>query len=197
MIKQTFIEISPMLQSYAIPAAQSGAGGQLLNGLIVLLLTLASGIFLAALMVTLAALLPTVSKRSQSAVQRSPWRAFFIGLANYLFLGGIALILLDAGEGLLTFISLILLAFLTIVTAIGLAGLVKLLGERLAGLRGEEMSPLKQVIWGAVALELASLLPFIGWFLLAPIVLMLSFGAAVLAWRNRKQNDFETIESSL
>jgi hypothetical protein len=33
-------------------------------------------------------------------------------------------------------------------------------------------------------LFLATLLPVVGWFLLAPALLMISFGAAVLAWRS-------------
>jgi hypothetical protein len=44
-------------------------------------------------------------------------------------------------------------------------------------------------VWGTVTVTLAGLLPFIGWFLLAPVLLMVSFGAAVLAWRNRKHKE--------
>ncbi len=181
--------IQPTIPPHLLPAALNQAGEQLLNGLLLFLLALVSGIFLTALIVALAALLPQVNERSSAAAQRSPWRAFFIGVANYLFLGGIALVLLDTGEGLFTLISLILLSFLTIVTVIGLSGLATLLGKRLAKLRNAEMSPFKQIVWATLTLELASLLPLVGWFLFAPIALMLSFGAAVLAWRNRKQAD--------
>jgi hypothetical protein len=81
----------------------------------------------------------------------------------------------------------VIVAFLSAVSAIGLVGIVTLIGERLAEMGERQMSKLKQLVTGTLALALAGLLPFFGWFLFIPVVLMVSFGAAVLAWRNRKQ----------
>jgi hypothetical protein len=161
--------------------------GRLVNGLGLLVLLFLISLCFVASMLLLAALLPRVMARSQQALLASPWRAFFIGLANYLFLGGIALVLLNIEP--LAWLGLIIAAGLSGLSLLGLTGLVSLLGERLAGLQGGELSPLKRFAWGAIILELACLLPFIGWFLLAPTLLLLSFGAAVLAWRNRRQSE--------
>jgi hypothetical protein len=173
----------------ALPPAQGEPTPveQLLNGLGLLILLAIVGLCLIALMVVLAALFPTASKQSQAAALASPRRAFFIGLANYLLLGGISLLIFSIGNQLLSVIGLVIVAFLSAVSAIGLTGVVTLIGERLAKMGDRPMSKLKQVIIGTLALALAGLLPFFGWFLFSPIVLMLSFGAAVLVWRNRKQ----------
>lgn len=185
--------LSPFLaklltSSLAIPLPQAEPPlGRLVNGLIVLGLLFLSSLCFMALILLLAAFLPRVRARSQQALLSSPWRAFFIGLANYLFLGGIALVLLNIEP--LGWLGVLVTAGLSGITLLGLTGLVSLLGERLAGLQSGDISPLKRLIWGAITLELACLLPFIGWLLLAPVLLMLSFGAAVLAWRNRRQSD--------
>ncbi len=188
-----------------VTAAASGASAlllqqreppleQLLNGLALLLILVITTLCLVGFMVVLVALLPRVSERSQAALHRSPWQAFFIGLANYLFLGGIGLLLLSTQIPPLAVVGLLIIACLTIVTVIGLTGIVTLIGERMAHLRSQETSALKQLVWGTIALEFALLLPFAGWFLLTPILLMISFGAAVLAWRNRKQKESGELE---
>ncbi len=145
-----------------------------------------AAIGLLALLIFLAAVMPRATARSKAALIATPRRTFFVGLANYIFLGGIALLLLNAGD-VLALLGALLLAGLFSITVFGLAGLALLTGERLAELRRMEFSPFKQMIWGALTLEIATMgLPFFGWFVLAPIVLMTAFGAAVIAWRNRK-----------
>ena len=174
--------------SPAIPLPQAEPPlGRLVNGLIVLSLLFLGSLCFTALILLLAAFLPRVMARSQQALLASPWRAFFIGLANYLFLGGIALVLLNIEP--LAWLGVLISAALSGITLLGLTGSVSLLGERLAGLQSGDVSSLKRLIWGAITLELTCLLPFIGWFLLAPVLLMLSFGAAILAWRNRRQSE--------
>ncbi len=141
---------------------------------------------LAALLLVLTGLLPSISRGSQMALVRFPRRAFLIGLVNYLFLGGISLALTQIGEGLTDVIALFLLLLLAAVTVLGLTGTVGFLGQRLSELGSRPASPVRQLVWGTLALVLAGVFPVLGWFLLAPTLLLLSFGSAVLAWRNRK-----------
>ena len=166
---------------------------RLLNGVALLVALFIIAVCIVGFMIVLISLLPRVSQRSQLAMRESPWRAFFIGLANYFFLGGISLLLLSTEIPPLAFIGLVLFALLTAVTVIGLAGLILLIGDRLQSLSGREMSNLARLIWATIALELAIFLPFVGWFLLAPVLSMLSFGAAVLAWWHRKRLDDEQL----
>lgn len=180
----------------AIPLLQTEPPGQqLLNGVALLILLLVVGVCFVAFMAVLTALLPKAADQSQAALYRTPWRAFFIGLANYLFLGLISLVLFDTGIDVLGLVGLILVTFLAVVSVLGLTGLIRLTGERLAGLHSREFSSVKEIAWGAAALFLATLLPIVGWFLLAPVLLMVSFGAAVLAWRSVKQAEPEPAEA--
>lgn len=172
----------------ALPALQAESPlERLVNGLVVLILLLLVSLCLVGFMIVLATLLPGATARSKAALLRSPWRAFLIGLANYLFIGGISLVLLSTEIEPLVLVGLLLAAFLVSITVIGLGGLAVLVGERLAQLSQQESSRLKQLIQGTLVIELAGLLPLLGWFVLAPILLMVCFGAAVLGWRNRRE----------
>lgn len=159
------------------------------NDIFTLLMFAVTAIFgVLALMLFLAAVMPRATARSKAALVAGPRRAFFVGLANYIFVGGIALLLLNAGDVLAVLGALIFLAVVSI-TMFGLAGLALLTGERLAELRRMELSPFKQMVWGTLTLELAMVsLPVFGWVVVAPATMMTSFGAAVLAWRNRKMD---------
>ncbi len=200
LTSQPALAVTPPLASLtpatpALPLPQAGPPAeQLINGLTLLLLILIMGLCLSALVVVLTALLPQASQRSKIAIVRSPWRAFFIGLANYLFLGGISLVLFSPNSKILGLVGALIIAFLAGVTTIGLTGLAALTGDKLSVLRDQPMSPLKRLVWGAIALELASLFPLVGWFILAPALQMISFGAAVLAWWNRKPETTEEPE---
>lgn len=176
--------IYPLL---APPPQEKLPADRLLDGLALVLLLILVGVCLMAALVALAALLPNLSRRSQAALSKRPWRAFFIGLANYIFLGAISLVLFNLNIDLLGLLGLLILTFLFGVTLLGLPGLAWLTGGRLAQLRQQEMSAFKQLVWGTITLELAALLPVLGWFLLTPILLMTAFGAAVLAWRHPRQ----------
>jgi len=164
-----------------------------IDGLGILMAASVSMLGLIALMLMLMALFPAVTARAKNALVLSPKRAFFIGLANYVFVGGIALVLLNAGDILAVF-GVAIFSLLAIISALGLAGLVSLLGERLSAMRAEPLSALKQGAWASAILGIATLaLPFVGWFLILPGVLITAFGAAVLAWRNRKLDVSEQI----
>jgi hypothetical protein len=183
----TLFTIVKTKSAVALPLLQAEPPARNLEeGLAALVLVALIGVCLMAFMVVLAALLPRLSERTKTALVRSPWRAFFIGLANYIFLGGISLVLLNIEP--IALLGVLILTALAVITVLGLPGLADLLGERIAGLRGRNFSPWQRLLWGALGLELAGLLPFIGWFVLTPALLLMAFGAAVLSWFNRKQS---------
>ncbi|HZM21041.1 MAG TPA: hypothetical protein VFC02_04805 [Anaerolineales bacterium] len=153
------------------------------------LLTLGlSGYFL----VLNALFLPHITK-VKSVIQSMPARSFGIGLVNFAFFFVIAAVLLSVAEnagpfirGILTIPALIILAFLTIVLSLGLAGISNLIGERIFS----DFSSWKQTFGGTICLSLACALPFVGWFLLFPYVGFVSLGAVILGFFQR-----ETISS--
>ena len=68
----------------------------------------------------------------------------------------------------------------------GLAAFVRVLGDRLF----PEQGPVKKDISGGTIFLLASLLPFVGWFLPFPYIVSLAVGAVVITlFQNRKKKD--------
>src|SRR5262249_13206616 len=65
----------------------------------------------------------------------------------------------------------------------GVAGLVTVVGERLAGPSGniDPQQPWRATLRGGVALGLASLLPILGWFLILRVVVICACGAKRLS----------------
>jgi len=65
----------------------------------------------------------------------------------------------------------------------GVAGLVTVVGERLAGPSGNigSQQPWRATMRGGVALGLASLLPILGWFVILPAAVIIGCGANLLS----------------
>jgi hypothetical protein len=65
----------------------------------------------------------------------------------------------------------------------GVAGLVTVVGERLAGPSGnlDSQQPWRATLRGGVALGLASLLPILGWFVILPAAMIIGCGANLLS----------------
>lgn len=144
---------------------------------------------LAAYFLVLNALFPQRVMKSRSLIQAMPARSFGIGLVNFVFFAVIAAVLLSVAEsagpfikGILTIPALIILTFLTIMLSLGLAGMSKLIGERIF----PDVSGWRQTLWGTVCLSLACAVPFVGWFLLLPYVGFVGIGAVILGFFQRE-----------
>ena len=136
------------------------------------------------------ALFPQRAAKTKSMVQSMPARSFGIGVVNFVFFAVIAVVLFSVAEnagpfikGILTIPAIIILASLTIVLSIGLAGMSNLIGERIF----PDLSEWKQTLWGTVCLSLACGLPFVGWFLLFPYVGFAGIGAVILGYFQREK----------
>jgi hypothetical protein len=149
------------------------------------LLITGSALCLVALFLVLETLFPRLVARTHDAAEAMPGRAFLLGLVNFLFLFALLAVLSALGEnlriGALQLLALLVLALLLILLTFGLAGVAQLLGARLAPERG----PLARTLWGAAALTLACLTPFLGWFGLLPYTALLGLGAFILSWFRR------------
>lgn len=92
---------------------------------------------------------------------------------------------------------LLVLAALTL-ASISTAGFAGVLGERINAQRATELRQPLRFLAGAVALELAAIFPIVGWFVIIPITLVISFGASisVLFGRTRGSQDPQLVESA-
>ncbi len=140
-----------------------------------------------AVFLTLIGFFPHVAAQSQAVIERSPGRALLVGLVNLFFFGTLILTLLALGENVaqIFFIpALILLFLLSAATMFGLLGLALLLGQRL----WPEKQPAKRHTYAAVLMLLASSAPFLGWFALMPLLLIVALGSCVMLMVERLQH---------
>ncbi|MCA9955099.1 MAG: hypothetical protein KC434_10290 [Anaerolineales bacterium] len=153
------------------------------EGLQIIIIILFSWGTLAALLVLLPALLPARVARAQQVVQNSPGRSFVVGLVNFLFFGLVATIFAQGGD-LGGLIALIILLALAAITAVGLSALNQIVQARLFPNRPGVRVGLKT----AVLLIAGGLVPLLGWFVVTPILLLLSLGAGIIALVRRNSS---------
>lgn len=149
--------------------------------LVILLLT----ITFASYFLVIGALIANRVTKTKNVIEQTPGRSFGLGMVNFLFFGSIAFVLLSVAEnagpvirGIIMIPAFIILAFLIVLSSIGLTSIVKMLGERIFS----DVVSWKQITWGSVVLCFACALPFVGWFLLIPYVLFIGIGAAILGF---------------
>jgi hypothetical protein len=130
-------------------------------------------------------LFPEQISKTRNILQQTVRRSFWIGLVNVLFFLPVSLILLslsNATGGLLAAIillpGLLLLGVLLGLASFGLTCIVNRIGEQIL----PEQSLLKRTFWGTLILSLACGLPFVGWLLLLPYILIIGVGAAILGF---------------
>lgn len=144
-----------------------------------LLITVGSFFSLVALLVLLIFLIPRRVARTRQVIQTAPGRSFVIGLVNALFFLVIAVVFLQGGQGGGLLALIIVLALLAL-AAVGLAGVALLLRERIYPEPAKRELGMSASVKTAVLLVLAGLLPFLGWFVLAPLLLLLALGASII-----------------
>lgn len=142
-----------------------------------------------ALMIFLAAVLRETNERAKSAVHNAPLWTFLTGLAGYAIIGGLAALLYSEAfivRLLETETAPIFLAAAVIVTALllllsllGAPGVFSYVGDRVAQLRGGEMNGIRRTAVGTLTSLFAAFFPVIGWFLVMPCLLAITFGAGV------------------
>src|SRR5262245_54680356 len=160
----------------------------------ILILLLNTG--LVAYFLALRALFPRRVARTRALAEQMPGRSFAVGLVNYLFFGAILLVLIGLSSnitnevlrGLLSLPVIVLATVLGIGLSFGLAGMVELVGERLA----PAQTAFRRTLWGTLALSLGSSIPFAGWFLLLPYAGLTGLGAFILGFFWREQQAIES-----
>lgn len=146
-----------------------------------LLIVLSIVVGLSALLLVCDVVFTSIVGRARVTIERMPIRAFVVGLVNMLFFGLIAAALLSKGQTVRLLgvgVGTILLSFV----ALGLAAVARFVGERL---RPNDPSPVRRLLAGALALELAASAPFVGWFVVPILAGVIGYGAIIIAllWR--------------
>jgi len=133
-----------------------------------------------ALLVAFNLLMPEVTQRAYTRLDRTPVKSFFLGLPVTGFIILYSLTAFEASAGLLQTTAFIVAIGGMGIGSIGGAGMARLLAARLTPLAGPN-SKMMNLLRGAVLYELACLVPFVGWFLFIPIAGITAVGAATFA----------------
>jgi hypothetical protein len=137
-------------------------------------------ICLPALLLTLNLLLPQITNRIETRLERTPGKSFFLGVpvtaAFLLWIAITANVPIGVVRG-----TAFVAAFVGMgLGTLGAAGMSRLLARRITVLANPSSQAMNW-LRGAVMYELACLFPIVGWFLFAPIVGITVLGAAVFA----------------
>ncbi len=145
---------------------------------------LITGLAFPGMLTTWSLLFPNLVDRARKRVERTPWATFWMGLAGTILFTipiTVLLALPFAPAKIFGWVGIFLaLTF----ASFGAAGIAALMGSRLARRVRPEMSEIATFVWGAVAFEFAAAFPVLGWFIVIPLGILTSMGAAIFALLN-------------
>jgi hypothetical protein len=145
-------------------------------------------------LIACALLFPAKVNEAHRAVSIKPAGSFGMGIVS-LVLGVFAFTILSLpNPGLKLFGTVGLAGYLGLV-AIGGAGIAQLCSERIMSQSNETMSRFRAFGQASAYLVIAGMLPVLGWFLFAPLFMVIAGGAGLKAVL--KQNSRETVGSNL
>ncbi len=153
-----------------------------MNEALGIMLLAAMGVLsLAALLQAVQAVFAELVGRARQLAAEYHGRAVALGVANGLFLFGVAagLVALGDATGLPGFhlAALLIVVVLGAGWVLGLSAMAGLLGER----SWPQADPLRRQMLGGGLLALACLAPYAGWFLLLPYLSLRGLGGVVMA----------------
>ncbi|MBV6395871.1 MAG: hypothetical protein HFACDABA_01458 [Anaerolineales bacterium] len=127
-------------------------------------------------------LFPAAVERARMRMQHTPGASFWMGLAALIGFLIPIMILFNLPSGFFKFLGFVAIGVLLVLASLGAAGLAARFADKLN--RIGNFSAIGSFVRGAVIIELASILPVVGWFVFLPIALVTTLGASVFAMLN-------------
>lgn len=140
---------------------------------------LALGIAFPGMLMAYRLLFPNFVDRAQRRVLTGAGGAFGLGLVGALVLAVPVTVLLALPFGPAKFLGGSILMVSLAFASLGAAGVAAAMGTNYREAVGEDVSSTGAFLRAAVALELAAVFPVLGWFLVIPAMVFVSFGAAL------------------
>ncbi len=133
-----------------------------------------------ALVVAMSLIMPGKTKASHLALRDSTWKSLISGTIILLTVGVFSFAMATGPNPPAKLLGTFILLWLLSHSAIGAAGLARLAAERVATM-DNGMSQYRALVRGAGFLVVAGFLPFLGWFVFAPLMLIAATGAGFVA----------------
>ena len=140
---------------------------------------LALGIAFPGMLLAYRLLFPKFVDRAQRRVSKGTGGAFGIGFLGALVLAVPVIVLLALPFGPAKFVGGSMLMASLAFASLGAAGVAAAMGVNYRKEAEDDVSSTGAFVRAAVALELAAVFPFLGWFLVIPVTIFVSFGAAL------------------
>jgi len=137
----------------------------------------------AGLVITVCLMFPARVEAACARLEQHPWRSLLLGSGAALVLALPVILLLSLPAGVAKFIGWALAVGALAISSVGASGLVRLLARRMASQGMAEAGSLGTLVRASLALELAIVLPVVGWFFVLPLVTAAGFGASLHALR--------------
>lgn len=123
------------------------------------------------------------AERAQTVVGR-PWKCFFLGLLVAATIGLVGVLLISVPNPVAKIVGTLIYVALLSVSAVGGAGMALAAARRVREL-DPDASAFAALARGAGLIVLSCLVPLLGWFGLAPILLLIGLGAGVQSLSGR------------
>ena len=138
------------------------------------------------------ALAPAFVERAETAARTRPFTCALVGFPTAAVGLTVAAVLSGAGPGPAKAAGLFAFALVSSFILGGVAGLAQRVGDALGSISASAGA---RLLRGAIVLELAMILPVVGWMLVLPIALAVGAGAACLALFGVKSRAAATLVS--
>ena len=149
--------------------------------LAVIAFALTIGVAWGATILLVSLIVPARALRAQTAIMDAAGACFLRGLAT-LFVALLVFVVLQQNPAWpVKLLSAVPLAASGLLAAIGSAGIVRLMRERISGMGEAAMPPFAALTRAAMLYVAAGYLPIIGWLCVLPLALFVSLGAGVTA----------------
>jgi hypothetical protein len=138
-------------------------------------------------------LFPDLVNRAHSRITTSPWSSLGIGIGAAIPIVILSAIFFSAPGGVGKFLGLLIAVIGFALASLGASALASRMGVQLNEISGGKYSVPGAHLRGAVALELAAIFPFIGWFIVFPLTTLACYGAAWRALLSRRESTAKVI----
>ena len=146
---------------------------------------LAVGGTLAATLTAIVILFRKRASAARAALETRPARTFGTGAACVLFVSIFGIALVGQPNGLLKLIAWVVLAAFFALAALGAAGIALLCANRIETF-DTRVRPLTALWRGSLLIVAAGFLPIVGWFMVFPVSVIFSLGAAMTTFLEQR-----------